>query len=475
MFRHAPNSSSFSGNRFHGKLILCAFVLLASAVSAIGQGTDETEKAIEAFTRGQDAHAKGELTTAIGLYKEAVAIIEKFPEAEYQLGVAYRQSGQLDQSERSFRRAVEFRDDWSLALSGLGAILVERSKYEEAEPHLIKAIESDDRNFPAYSALVELKVRSKAGKDELNILLPKIRELTEKANPPASIFVARGIVEHALGDSRSAANSFTRARAIEPQNVAAIRELAFVAISNGDIERGRAFVGELERAAPKDRALPILNANILLLDGKNAEADALLEKITEPSPDVVALRKKIADSSTSNINELEERLKSDPNNAVAAGRLCVLYRTLDAARALEFCRRASELEPNNINPAIGFASALIRAQNFTQAVALLKRLAEVQPENSTIRANLASAYFHSKAYPDAKREFKWLADNQPENSITYYFLGIVHDNLGEYLDAAARYQEFLRKADPAVNQLEIDKVNLRMPTLQRQIKNKKGR
>jgi hypothetical protein len=58
-------------------------------------------------------------------------------------------------------------------------------------------------------------------------------------------------------------------------------------------------------------------------------------------------------------------------------------------------------------------------------------------------------------------------------AIAYYFLAIAHDNLGEYMDAMANYQQFLKLADATSNKLEIEKVNLRLPVLQKQIKEKK--
>ncbi|HEX3184912.1 MAG TPA: hypothetical protein VHQ94_08940, partial [Pyrinomonadaceae bacterium] len=44
-----------------------------------------------------------------------------------------------------------------------------------------------------------------------------------------------------------------------------------------------------------------------------------------------------------------------------------------------------------------------------------------------------------------------------------------HDYLGEYPEALAAYEKFLAAADAKTNQLEIDKVKLRLPSLRRQI------
>ena len=66
-------------------------------------------------------------------------------------------------------------------------------------------------------------------------------------------------------------------------------------------------------------------------------------------------------------------------------------------------------------------------------------------------------------------------DKQPNLPAAYYFLGITHDELGEYMDAMANYQQFLRLADPAASKLEIEKVNLRLPDAAKTAKGRKGK
>ena len=53
--------------------------------------------------------------------------------------------------------------------------------------------------------------------------------------------------------------------------------------------------------------------------------------------------------------------------------------------------------------------------------------------------------------------------------MVHYFIATSHDYLGEYAEALRSYEKFLSIADPNTNQLEIDKVKLRLPTLRRQI------
>jgi tetratricopeptide (TPR) repeat protein len=172
---------------------------------------------------------------------------------------------------------------------------------------------------------------------------------------------------------------------------------------------------------------------------------------------------------------LEALLEKDPTNAPYLSRLCEINRVAAPAKALDFCRRAAEAQPDNIAHAVGFAAALVQARRFDQAIVLLSKLIAIASDNVTARANLAMAYFQLKRFREAKTEYAWIATRHPERVVVHFLLGVTHDNLGEYLDAMANYQQFLRVADSKANQLEIEKVNLRLPTLQKLIRSEKGK
>ena len=166
---------------------LCLVLISFFALSTSAQEAEETERAIALFNKGQDEHSKGNISEAIGSYKAAIAIFEKFPEAEFQLATAYRQTGEKELAERSFKKAVDLREDWSLARAGLGTFLVDQDRYSEAEPHLLKAIELDQQNFPAFAALSELRIRTNADAKELRSLYATVAELSQKVRPPFNL------------------------------------------------------------------------------------------------------------------------------------------------------------------------------------------------------------------------------------------------------------------------------------------------
>ncbi len=458
--------------------LLCVVVALIVQLNSNAFCQDEGDgsgEAIVFFNKGQDAHEKGDLKIALENYEKALKILSDFPEAELQRGNAYQSLGKLDEAETAFRRAVELREDWSLALANLGSILVRKGRFGDAEKHLLKAIEIDSLNFPAYAALTELRLKTKAPPAVLTELLSRIRELSAKANPTASIWAARAALESAAGNPATAKLSFARALELDPKSQFALAESAGIALAEGDSAAAEIFIKRLEAASPQSQSTKALRARVLSAQGKPEEALALLNSITSPSPETTEIKNQLLASISTDTVELERQLATDPQSPALLGRLCIAFRTSDPAKALDYCRRASDASPQSVQPVIGYAAALVQAKHYDQAVIVLRKLLTIAPDNSTARANLATALFQLKRYAEAKMEFRWLADHQPDQAIAYYFLAIAHDQLLEFIDASANYQQFLRLADPESSKLEIEKVNLRLPVLQKLIKERKGK
>lgn len=458
------------------QLLTCFFVIglvLSFASYSFAQSELEEEDPVMLFNQGQDAHEKGDLKAALKFYDEAIKLAPEFPEAEYQRGNVLNSLGKSAEAEKAFRRALELRENWNLPLTALGVILVDTNNFAEAEKVLTKAIESDAQNFPAFSALTDLRIRSKADPKVLKELLTKLQTLTSTTKPPASIWIARADLENALNDKVATKTSLSRAILIEPLNKSALMRRADIAIAEADSATATEIAANLVKIVPDSAELKILRAKILTIEGKSPEALKILDSIANPPSEAMTLREQIIARSSVNVADLEKHLEKNPKDVISLGRLCVLLRKENPAKALEYCRRASAADPENINHAIGFGAALVQFKKFEEAVSLFRKVIQIAPDNYAAHTNLATALFELKRFEEAKTEYFWVAKNRPELAITYFFIAISHDNLGQYIDALANYQKFLKLADPTQNQLEIEKVELRLPNLERQIKNKK--
>jgi tetratricopeptide (TPR) repeat protein len=454
--------------------LLCVFVAVAVTLLAgrVCAQDDPATAAVELFNAGQDAHERGDLKKAVELYQRALKELPEFPEAEYQLGIAHLALERRNEAEAAFRRAMALREDWTLPQTALASVLVQRGAFSEALPLLEKIIADDAQNAGAVAALADLRLRTGASREILAEALAAVRSLTEKAKPAASLWIARAALERALGDIPGARSSIGRALDAEPSNRGAIAERAEIALAANDARAALADAESLLRNAPDSAPLRFLYARALAADGDTARALQTVERIVPRTAEMEDLRTRLNALATTDTAALEKRLEADPNDISALGRLCSLLRVPEPVRAFDFCVRAYGADQSNVVYAIGAGAALVQAKNYPKAAQLLSEIVARNPDNYTARANYAVALFQLKRWAEAKTQYRWLTERQPELAAAYYFLGIIHDQLKEYMDAMANYQRFLKLADTEGQKLEIEKVNLRLPSLQKQLRSK---
>jgi len=459
--------------------ILGLFILIfiVSASVSFAQTGDEPDIA-SMFRAAQDVHEKGEFAKAIELYKKILEATPGLPEAEYQIGSAYLSLKKTGEAEEAFRNAVNSRPDWSLPLTALGDLLVRKYKTvsaggsdaqairAEADDVLQKAIKLDDDNIPAWVALADLRLASDAPTETIKTTLAKLRELSDgKANIPASLWIVRSMLERSQNDTAAAKDSLKRALAAAPDDRGALILLGESELRAGDVNAAAEIARRLEADASSEPSFILFKARLLSAQGKPEEASKILSAVK--SAEAQKLSDSLRVASSEDAPDLERRLKDDPANAAILGRLCVIDRIAAPEKALEYCRRASEADPENIAHAIGYSGALIQAKQYSQAAALAKKLVEFAPDNATVRTNLALAYFELKAYAPAREQYQWLVDHKQGLPVAYYFVAITQDHLADYRNAVANYQLFLRNADPAKHKLQIDQVTLRLPAVEK--------
>ena len=457
-------------------LLAILFIAFPPLVApGLAQSGDVASQAVAVFQSGQDAHEKGDFAAAVAFYKKALELLPEFAEAELQLGSAYVSIGKTADAEAAFRKALSLREDWSLASASLGSLLVTLKRHDEAAAVLNRSIEIDAMNPLALAAMADLLLDTDAAAKDLRAHLSRMDVFAGKVRPTASLLAAKAAVEEKLGERTLAKGSVLRAIEIDPRSRAALSVLADIALSEKDIDKADGYARTLEETAPGIPETVSIRARVLFARGKKAEALAAFESIKDPSDSVLELIARIKDGDVSDLPVLEAKVQRTPDDVNALSKLCIGFRIPNPAKALEYCRRASLLEPNEVSHAVNFGAALVQAKRYEEAVGLFRKLLAIQPDHATARANLATALYQLKLFSEAKTEFRWLTEKQPESAAAHYFLAIIHDHLDEYLDAMANYLQFLKLADPETSKLEIEKVNLRMPTLQKQIKAGKGK
>lgn len=464
--------------------LLCA--TLSHAQTSSSEATD-TDAAVKLFQQGQDAHEAGDLKHAVELYEQAIKLRPEFPEAEFQRANALTSLNRLPEAEKGFRRALELQPDWSLPYIRLGKLLVSLERYDEAEKPLKRALELDENNAVALIALTDLYLRAKAPREKLQMLLGDLRRATERDTARADVWTARSKVEFVLDDRTAATTSLDRALGLDKQNVEALMERAELRASAGNYEGaiadalGAQRISRSSMKTPSSLSASLLLARIYAQAGRSDDAVKTLDALDDASkrlPEVLVLRNSLQKDCNNSTPEdraaTEELLKQQPHNATLLACLGAALRTVDPTRSLELYRQAAESEPKNMRYATGYAAALVQARRFAQAAVIFRRILAIEPNNFTARTNLATALYELKQYADALTEFKSLVEAKPDLVVAYYFIATAYDFLGQYPEALAAYETFLTRADAQKNQLEIDKVNLRLPTLRNQVKRGEG-
>jgi len=462
-------------------LILLCPMLAAAQVDDITGGEVDP---IKLFERGQNAHAKGDVKTALALYEEAIKLRPEFPEAEFQRGVALVALQRPAEAEKPFRRAIELKKNWSLPYSALGDLLSGQHRDAEAEPVLRKALQLGASDLATLLSLSAIRFRAGDREDALSLA----RRATENENATASAWAWRGGIERTSGNTAAAMTSLNRALQMTPSYIPALQERAELYAGASDYDHA---IQDLQAALiekPGDKETSLRLAKFYELAGKSAEARKLYEAFGEvavpqasPANGVTNVAGTPEDIAAANSDDakaarpaLEKLIAENPKNAALLARLGEVTRLSDPAKSLECYAAANKLDPSNHRYAIGFAAALVQSRRFAEAVQILRRVVSAVPDNHAAHANLAIALYELKQYAQALPEYEWLAQEQPDRASTYFYIAIARDNLGQYPQALEAYEKFLALADPAKARLEIDKVNLRLPRLRDQIKRGQG-
>lgn len=459
----------------------CILLLVVGTAASLKAQTeeafgDDATDPVRLFERGQNAHARGELERALGFYEQALKVRPEFPEAQFQRGNALMSLGRYDEAESALRAAIALKKNWELPYSALGALLMYRNRDPEAEQAFRQALTIDKDNNVALRMLSDIRRRAGDPKEALELA----KRATAVPEAPASAWIALALAQKANGDRTGAKATLNQVLQDDPKNIAALLERADLLT---DEKLFDAAIADLKAAAagakPGDKAIASRLADTYQKAGKPDEALAIakaagLEVPKPANPDgVVGTPEEIeaansADPAVSR-KALEMLLAKNPRNAMLLARLGASYRTDNPAQSLDYYRQAAEIKPDSAEYALGYAAALVQARRFADAATILRRVVRVDPENYTAHANLATALYESKRYAEALPEYEWILTAKPETVVAHYFIATAHDYLGEYPQALASYEKFLAAADASTNQLEIDKVKLRLPSLRRQI------
>ena len=129
--------------------------------------------------------------------------------------------------------------------------------------------------------------------------------------------------------------------------------------------------------------------------------------------------------------EIARVVAAKPADAKLLVRAGDFYFKEKPAVAADYYQKALDANPNDNGARVQLGASLVRSMQYEAALPVLAEAISREPANYPPHASLATALFKLKRYPEAAREFIWLIQSRPEVAMSYYFLAISLDHLGD--------------------------------------------
>lgn len=458
--------------------------------------SDPATRIAEIFDAGQNAHERGELAKAVEMYSEALKLDSLFWQAEYQRSVALRSLGRLEEAKRGMIQTIGILADFEGVDEGRQMLFRARLGLAELQA-ILGDLEGAEKSYRELERLATgqpgLAVGWQAGQAEVSLRLGKLPEALREVEAAIkggdkrpSTVALQGVILVRSGKIEEGEKWLSESLRQQPENLVALQQRAEILLNRRDFKAAIADLREVLRLDPKRTEIRVQLAWALAQNKESSEALALYRDVLQADPSNNEARQAVAaltieaGSSDEAISQLDELIKAEPNRADLRAQMGELLVRNQPERALEQYLLAARIEPNRVSHRIGAGSALVRLRRMPEAIGVLRTALTMSPTDDIAyyaHTNLGTALYELNDFAAAIPEFRWILEHQTDEKripITLYFLAICLDRTGDYEEALKVYQQFLSRATEG-NQLEIDKVKLRLPVIQKQIREGKGR
>ena len=455
------------------------FILVLTCQVVSGQSTRSTtdggrHSAAAAFEEGQNAQQRGDLNAAVRFYTTAISADASLYQAYYQRATAYIGLGRAAEALTDFKKVTELEPGFARAHRGLGQIFLDRGQIEEAQRELGRAIELDPKltGVRIYYASVLLR----SGQPERAI--EHLRFAIEQSEEVTLAYALVGVAEERLGKTAEAFADYSRALELDASNATAHEGRARLYEARGEVAKAIEDYSVAYRNQPS-RELAVKLAELHTRAGQAQAAIQLYRRLLLEKPDDLTIRAEMACLMGENGQvdeakiEITKVVNARPKDSKLLAKAGDFFFKENPAQAADYYKRSLEADPKNNRSRVQLGAALVRSMQIEAAMPVLADALSREPDNYAAHASLATALFKQKQYAEAAREFIWIIRVRPEVAVSYYFLAISFDHLGDCEQASRAYKEFVAKADPAANKSEIEEANARTTQLQRLIKERK--
>ncbi len=332
---------------------------------------------------------------AIESYRQSLKLWPDSAEANNNIGVAYRQNGDLDRGLSALRVAHRLSPDRPDICYNLANFLKQAGNVDEARAWYEKAIELDPGFVLAYNNLGNLIEQS--GQHETAADLYRQGLKADKSNP--SLRYNLGVALEAAGNNEEAVEEYRRALKVRPNWTENLNNLGITLHRIGKVDESKRAFETILRDDPKNARARNNLAMLLTDQGDTEGAEELLKSALEVDPGYTRAAQNLGhlyeESGDYGKAEVQFRglLEQDPDNHSALYQYaCVLILSGRLKEAAKHLRQIIKGDPKHVDALVAIGNILIRGGKPDRALSYLDRAQAISPELTTGRIFRAQAY-----------------------------------------------------------------------------------
>jgi tetratricopeptide (TPR) repeat protein len=198
------------------------------------------------YNLGVALKSKGRVDEAISHYRKALQFKPNYADVHNNLGVALKSKGEVDEAISHYRKALQFEPGHASAHYNLGITLQLQGKLDEAISHYRKALQSKPDYANAHNNLgVALK-----SQDKLDEAISHYRKALQFEPDHASAHNNLGVALQLQGELEESVKHYRKAVQFNPQGYVALKNLGIVLVDQGKCQEAIKHLNEALRVKP---------------------------------------------------------------------------------------------------------------------------------------------------------------------------------------------------------------------------------
>jgi tetratricopeptide (TPR) repeat protein len=327
-------------------------------------------------------------------------------------------------------------------------------QYSGAESELLGKLKSDPMNGSLWLSLGVARAQLKETDSAIEAFERALSLLPQKA----AVYFDLGRLYMEKKDLAKAAEAYGRGLALDPSDIPANQNDAFVLTQRGEFREALAPLERLRKLMPDNVSTraSLIDAYLkagLKDEGEN-EIDSLMGSHVLTLPEGLALAKLFAARQEADAARrvLEAMQSTWPNSAEAHGELgLLLIEKEQFKQAAQELRQAAQLEPDSEKYSEGFGEALLNSKQYAVALTFLQNAVKKFPNRLNFQYQLAFADVGLQRFPEAVFVLETLASKRPDSGKVQFLLGGAYELEGDLKKGEDHYRSAIQLAPEEPN------------------------